>query len=262
VPQQPYAPTQPQQPYAPTAPGQPYAQPTAGQPGQPYPPPTAGQPQQPFAPPTAGQPPYPQSAPPYPQSGPPYPQSGPPYPQSGPPYGQPPFTQPQGAYPLPPTGYLPAGGMEPSPRGRRGLVIGIVIAALVVIVGGGGAGAFLLTRDTGKGQATPGTAMDSFFTAVYTDNSVTEASKYVCSSSRDQKKLTTKINQIKQQDAKYDGVKYSWSSPQSKSSGKDETILTTTVTLTTSNEQKATQNLRVVTTRHNGWWVCEIQQTG
>jgi hypothetical protein len=39
-------------------------------------------------------------------------------------------------------------------------------------------------------------------------------------------------------------------------------VLTTTVTLRTSNEQKATQGLRFVMTRHNGWWVCEIQQTG
>jgi hypothetical protein len=33
------------------------------------------------------------------------------------------------------------------------------------------------------------------------------------------------------------------------------------VTLRTAEEQKATQNLRFVTTRSNGWFVCEIQQT-
>ena len=40
--------------------------------------------------------------------------------------------------------------------------------------------------------------------------------------------------------------------------GKDEAILSTTVTLTTADEQVATQKLRFVTTKSNGWWVCEV----
>jgi hypothetical protein len=241
-------------------------------------------------PPTAAQPPFPQPPFPQPQPGQPplgQPQLGqPPFPppQPGqqpagyPPAGYPPAGYPPAGYPPAgyPTGYPPAGGPldpgnmagqfavleSPAPKRRRGLVIGIVVAALVVVAGGGGIGAFLLTRDTSKGQATPTAAVTGFFTAIYTDNNVTEASRFVCADSRDPAKLTTKINEIKAQDTKYNNPRYSWSNPESQPNGPDETIVTSTVTVATSNEQKASQNLRIVATRHNGWFVCEIQQTG
>jgi hypothetical protein len=187
----------------------------------------------------------------YAQPGTPY--AAPGYPISAPPYGAP-------GYPPPfPPPFLPA--QQPPAQKRRGLVIGLVVAALVVLAGGGTA-AFLLTRDTTKGQSSPSAAIDGFLTAVYTDNNVAKASTYVCSDARDRAKLTTKINEIKRQDTGYEGARYTWSTPKTEQTRKDETILTATVTLRTTEEQKATQNLRFVTTRSNGWFVCEIQQTG
>jgi hypothetical protein len=183
-------------------------------------------------------------------------------PAGQPPVGYPPAPNQYGApgYPPPyPPSFPPV--EQPPARKRRGLVIGIVAAALVVVLGGGGAAAYLGTRDTTKGQVSPSKAIDGFLTAVYTDNDVSKASNYVCSQARDRAKLTAKINQIKQQDSGYESAKYSWSAPKTVQTRTDETILTTTVTLRTAEEQKATQNLRFVTTRSNGWFVCEIQQT-
>jgi hypothetical protein len=182
-----------------------------------------------------------------------------------PPVGPPPypyqqFGQPPTGYPSPAGPFQPAAMAAPTGGRRRGLLIGLVVLVLVLI--GGGATTFLLTRDTSKGQATPTAAVAGFFDAVYTDHNVTEASKYVCADSRDAGKLTAKINQLKKQDDAYENPRYSWSTPKAQQNGPDEAILTTTVTVATSNEQKASQNLRVVATRHNGWWVCEIQQTG
>ena len=144
-------------------------------------------------------------------------------------------------------------------RLRRRLII--LLVALVVLAAGGGAG-YLLTRDTSRGQATAADAVDGFLTAAYSHHDAVGAARYVCATSRDTGKLTTKINEITRQDSGYGAVQYSWSTPAAERAGADEAVLTTTVTLRTGNEQKATQRLRITATRHNGWWVCEIQQSG
>ncbi|HKT00190.1 MAG TPA: hypothetical protein VJT31_11725 [Rugosimonospora sp.] len=206
--------------------------------------PGPGFPQQPGYPP-ASAPPYPTSAAPYPTSAPPGP-----YPTSAPP----------GPY-----GYGPYGPPPPQPaKKRRGLLVAIIVAAvLAVLLGGGGTAVYLATRGNsgGTGQASPTEAVQGFLTAVYQDMDATKAATFVCSDARDKAKLTNKINQIRRADANYDTPKYDWTTPQIEQTRTDEAILSTTVTLTTANEQVARQKLRFVTIRSNGWWVCEVNQT-
>ncbi len=139
----------------------------------------------------------------------------------------------------------------------------LILAAVLVIVvlAGAGTATYLLTRNRDKGQASPDAAVTGFLTAVYTDLDVTEAGRYVCPTARDKGRLTAKINQIKTQNAGYQSPKYSWSAPKTEQTRADEAILTTTVTLWTGEDQRATQALRVIATRANGWWVCEVNQT-
>ena len=82
----------------------------------------------------------------------------------------------------------------------------------------------------------------------------------VCSAARDAKKLATKINEVRQQNKQYDDPKYSWSTFTTESSGKDRAVLSTTVTLTTANVQKATQKLNLTVIKSTGWFVCDVKQ--
>jgi hypothetical protein len=229
-------------------------------PGPPYLPGEPGYPQQSGSPgyPPPGTPGYPPPQPGYPPGSTPPAQSYPPAqgypPTSGVPY---PTSGPPGTYPYGP----PA---PPPPKKKRGVLIAVIaVAALLVLCGGGGVAALLATQHSsgGKGQATAYAAVQGFLTAVYQDGDATKAATYVCNTARDRAKLTKKINEIKQQNATYDTPKYSWTPPSTDSSRTNEAILSTTITLTTANEQTATQKLRFVATRNNGWWVCEVTTT-
>jgi hypothetical protein len=246
----------PGDPTQPAIPAQPSDTPTTAEPTIPAQPglPTQpvyvpGQPQ-PY-PPTQAYPPAPGYPPPpgYPQPYPPtqgYPQPFPPQPYPG--YlGQPGYPQ-----------------LQP-PRKRRGLLIGILAGVFVLLLIGGGVSTYLLTRDNGKGQASPEAAVDGFLTAVYTNQDATAAAKFVCPQARDKIKLTAKIDEIKKQSSQYELPKYSWKQPVAKADehgAQDEVQLTTTVTVRTSTEQHAEQSLLFIATRHNGWWVCEVKQGG
>jgi hypothetical protein len=228
----PFLPGEPEYPQPPAFPQQGYPQPGGPQSGHPQP----GYPQ----------PGYPPAQPGYPPAQPAgYPMSAPPYPMGGPP----------GPY-----GYGPP---EPPKKKRGALIAAIVVVALVVLCGGGGVATYLLTRNSsgGKGQATALDAVQGFLTAVYQDMDPTKAATFVCRDARDKAKLTKKVDEIKKQSAGYDTPKYDWSPPTTEQTRANEAILSTTVTLTTANEQSATQKLRFVATRNNGWWVCEITQT-
>ena len=237
-------PAQAHQPDSPTAP-------TLGFPAgyqPPFPPPAGYQPPfppQPGYPAQPGQPGFPVQPPFPPTSGVPFPAAGAPFPAGAP------------ANP-----YLFA---QPAPKAkRRGLLIAVIaVAALLVLAGGGITAGYLVGHNPGgKGQATPSEAVQGFLTAVYQDADPAKAATFVCRPSRDKAKLTKKINEIKQQNATYDMPKYDWTLPKTESTQSDKTVLSTTITLTTDNEQSATQKLQFVTSKNNGWWVCEVNQAG
>jgi hypothetical protein len=137
-----------------------------------------------------------------------------------------------------------------------------VAVAVVLVCGGAGTGIYLATQNNsgGKGQASAVEAVQGFLTAVYQDMDATKAATFVCKTSRDKAKLTKKINEIQQQNATYDTPKYAWTPPATDETKTNEAVLSSTLTLTTANEQTAIQKLRFVATKNNGWWVCEVTQ--
>jgi hypothetical protein len=200
-------------------------------------PPTAGFPQPGYGPP-------PGSAPPFPGSAPPFPGSAPPFPGSAPPGSFPPYYAPQ-----------------PAPRRRGPLIAVIVLVVLIVLAGGGLAIAYLLHRNAdGVGRNSASSAAQGFLEAVYVQQDAKKAAPFVCSAARDTKKLNAKINEIKQQDQQYEGPKYTWSDLATVSSTKNHAVISTTVTLTTANVQKATEKLKLTVVKSNGWFVCDVQQ--
>lgn len=136
--------------------GQPYGQPSGPAYGQPSGPPSYGQQQPPYGQPTSGgQPPY------------------------GQPYGQPSGPPGYGGYP-------PA--QPPKKSGGKGLIIGIVIAAVVLVCCGGGTiGLFAWSPWSSSGGPTPRAAVQSFWNAVE-DKDYDEAENYVCDDYKDRVK--------------------------------------------------------------------------
>jgi hypothetical protein len=186
------------------------------------------------------------SAPPYPGSG------GPAYPASGAP-GYPGFGAP---------GYPSAAPPAP-PKKSRALLVTLIVVGLLVLCGGGGAGAYLLTqnnKEAGKGLATPALAADGFLTAVYKTQDAASAEKLVCADSLKKAKIEAKINEIRDQTKKYNAPRYNWSSPTVSKSDKSEATLTVTIKLVTADEQTAEQKLKIITTKGDGWFVCEVSQ--
>jgi uncharacterized protein (UPF0333 family) len=147
----------------------------------------------------------------------------------------------------------------PPARRRRGLLIAVFAVVLVVLIAGGGGVGYFLTRNTDKGQSTPTAAIVGFLTAVYTHTDAKQAAKYVCPDARDTAKLAAKVNQVTAQNARYESPTYAWTTPSTLRTTASEATLTTTLTLSTEREQYASQHLQFLTTKQNGWWVCEVQ---
>jgi flagellar basal body-associated protein FliL len=174
-----------------------------------------------------------------------------------PPYGQPGFP-PYGQQP----GFPPYGQPAPPPKKSRALLVTLIVVALLVVLGGGGIGVYFATqpKETGKGQASPTLAVDGFLTAVFKNQDPNQAANFVCAHSLKKDKLTAKIKEIKDQGRKYDSPRYTWNAPTVDKTDKSEATLSVTVKLSTADEQAAQQNLKIITTKGDGWFVCEVSQ--
>ncbi|MFE9692008.1 hypothetical protein [Micromonospora sp. NPDC005806] len=165
-----------------------------------------------------------------------------------------------GAYPPPAPGYLPY--PDPAaPKKRRGLLIAsIVLAAAVLLCGGGATAAFLTLRNAEEGQGAkePAVAVDNFLTAVYKDRDARKAATFVCSASRDDKKIAAKVDEVRKYATKYQSPRFRWTTPKVDNQTGDRATVTTKVTMTTSDEKVADQDLRFTVVRKTGWWVCEV----
>lgn len=217
---------------------------------------------------------FPPPAPGYPVSG-AVPQPIPGYPQPAPGAVPPPapgYPAP-GAVPPPAPGYpvsdavpQPAPGYPPyqppaPPKKRRGLLItSIVLAAAVLLCGGGGTAAFLTLRNAedGQGAKEPGAAVNSFLTAVYRDRDAEKAATFVCAASRDDKKIAAKVAEVRKYTTRYQNPRFRWTAPKVDNQAGDRATVTTRVTMTTSDEKVADQDLRFTVVRKTGWWVCEV----
>jgi hypothetical protein len=163
------------------------------------------------------------------------------------PYAQPGYMQP---YP----------GQQPPPKKKRGLMITLIVLALVVVLLGGGGTAvyFALKGAAGKGQASPVEAVNEFLKAVYKDRSAEAASKFVCPTARDKNALGKRIDAIRQYDATLKSPTYTWQTPTVQKQSDSLATVLAEVKVTTSDDREAKAKLSFVTTKDNGWWVCEI----
>ncbi|MCW3841107.1 hypothetical protein ONA70_13445 [Micromonospora yasonensis] len=211
-----------------------------------FPPPGPGAPPQPVP---GGYPPGPGGYPPPGPGGYPPPASGG-YPPAG-----------LGGYPPPGPGGYPPNQQPPAPKKRRGLLIAsIVLAAAVLLCGGGGTAAFLTLRNAedGQGAKEPSVAVEGFLTAVYKDRDARKAATFVCSASRDDKKIAAKVAEVQKYATQYQNPRFRWTSPKVDNQTGDRATVTTRVTMTTSDEKVADQDLRFTVVQKTGWWVCEV----
>jgi flagellar basal body-associated protein FliL len=177
------------------------------------------------------------------------------------PVGTPPAGQhPEAMIPPPAPGYPPYQAPA-APKKKRGLMIAsIVLAAALLLCAGGGVAAFLTLRDaeSGTGAKEPTVAVDDFLTAVYKERDAKKASAFVCSSSRDDKKIAAKVAEVEKYAAGYQNPRFRWTSPKVDNQTGERATVTTKVTMTTADEKVAEQDLRFTVVQKTGWWVCEV----
>jgi flagellar basal body-associated protein FliL len=148
----------------------------------------------------------------------------------------------------------------PARAGRRGAVwVSLALAATLLLCGGGAASAYLLLRDADSpGSADPATAVNRFLTAVYTQQDAAAADGLVCREARDKTKLTDRVNQIKTYDAGYQDPVYRWDEPTVANSGEDRAVVSVELTMSTTDEKTAREQLEFTVIRKTGWLVCEV----
>lgn len=164
------------------------------------------------------------------------------------------------AYPAPATPY-PPNQQSPAPRRRRGfLIASIALAVTLMLCIGGGVAAFLVLRPTeeGPGAEEPRVAVEEFLTAVYKDRDAAQASSLVCSAARDQDKISAKVTEVEKYVADYEKPHFQWNPPNIDEETEDRAVLTTTVIMSTADEQAAELPLRLTVIKTTGWRVCEV----
>ncbi|MFG1870000.1 Rv0361 family membrane protein [Micromonospora arborensis] len=170
-------------------------------------------------------------------------------------------TQPDpSVIPPPPPGYPPYQGAA-EPKKKRGLLIAaIALVVIMVLCVGGGVVAFLTLRnaETGEGAKEPAVAVDEFLTAVYKDRDATKAASRVCAASRDNGKITAKVAEVQKYASAYQNPRFRWTTPKVDNQTGERATVSTRVTMTTSDEKVADQDLRFTVVQKTGWWVCEV----
>ena len=144
--------------------------------------------------------------------------------------------------------------------GRRKLWISMAaLTATLLLCGGGTISAYLLLRTADSaGSPDPATAVNRFLTTVYTQRDATAADEQVCRQAQDKAKLTDRIEQIKTYSAGYQEPVYRWEQPTVANSGEDRALVTVQLTMLTSDEKAARQQLEFTVIRRTGWKVCEV----
>lgn len=151
-------------------------------------------------------------------------------------------------------------GQQPPKRRRRGAVwVSIALAATLVLCGGGATSAYFLLRDADQaGAPDPATAVDRFLTAVYSEQDPTAANDLVCREARNEQKLTNRVRDIKTYSQGYQNAVYRWDTPAVSDNEKDRAKVAVHVTMSTSDEKSAEQDLQFTVIRKTGWLVCDV----
>lgn len=164
--------------------------------------------------------------------------------------------QPEPIWVGPAIGRLPPGI---DPRRRSTMFLSMAFVATLALCGGGAVSAFYLLRDADNpGSSDPVTAVNRFLTAVYTQQDAAAARDLVCGKSRDEAKLTTRVEQISSYADGYAGPVFRWDDPAVAEQDREQARVDVRVVMSTEDEKAATQDLRFTVVRKTGWLVCEV----
>jgi flagellar basal body-associated protein FliL len=152
------------------------------------------------------------------------------------------------------------GEAVPPPAGRRGaLWVSLALVATLLLCGGGAVSAYLLLRDADNpGSPDPATAVNRFLTAVYSRQDAAAADDLVCREARDQTKINERIREIKAYSDGYQEPVYRWADPTVASAEDDRAVVSVRLSMATSDEKTAQQDLEFTVIRKTGWLVCEV----
>jgi hypothetical protein len=153
----------------------------------------------------------------------------------------------------------PAVAAPPAPRRRGALWVSLALAATLLLCGGGAVSAYFLLRDADNpGSPDPATAVNRFLTAVYSQQNASSAEQLVCRESRDKSRLTDRVNEIKTYASGYTDPVFRWGDPAVSDQSSDRATVSVQVTMSTSDEKTAQQDLRFTVIHKTGWLVCEV----
>jgi hypothetical protein len=148
----------------------------------------------------------------------------------------------------------------PAPPRRRGaLWVSLALAATLILCGGGAVSAYFLLRDADNpGSPDPATAVNRFLTAVYSQQDAGSAEQFVCRESRDKTKLARRVDQIKTYAGGYTDPVFRWGDPAVSDQTADRATVAVELTMSTSDEKTAEQDLRFTVIHKTGWLVCDV----
>jgi hypothetical protein len=147
----------------------------------------------------------------------------------------------------------------PAPRRRGALWVSLALTATLLLCGGGAASAYFLLRDADNpGSPDPATAVNQFLTAVYSQQDASSAEQFVCRESRDKTKLTDRVDQIKTYASGYADPVFRWGDPAVADQRSDRATVSVQLTMSTSDEKTAQQDLRFTVVHKTGWLVCDV----
>nr|WP_296074951.1 hypothetical protein [uncultured Actinoplanes sp.] len=145
------------------------------------------------------------------------------------------------------------------PRRRGALWVSIALTATVLLCGGGATSAYFLLRDADNpGAPDPATAVDRFLTAVYTDQDAEAADSLVCREARDKQKITNRVREIKTYSSGYQDPVYRWDEPAVSDNQEDRAQVAVHITMSTTDEKTAAQDLKFTVVHKTGWLVCDV----
>jgi len=149
----------------------------------------------------------------------------------------------------------------PKKKSKALLITSIVLGVVLLLCAAGGVAAFLLINNSeGKGAESAKDAAQEFLTAVYKDHDGAAAEKLVCNEARDREAIEKKIKEIQDQKGKLKGPSITWDSPKIENETAQQADTTVTIKLTTSDEKLAEQTIKLTLVKHDGWFVCEVQE--
>jgi hypothetical protein len=145
---------------------------------------------------------------------------------------------------------------QPRRRRRPGFAL---IAVLVALVGVGVVTTSMVAGlPNWSGANSPEQAVDGFLAAVYDTHDPHEAGRFVCERARDDQELDRLVQRVSQQAEEYPGSRTTWAYPPIQREGRTAAA-EVTLTLTTANEQVATQAVTLLLVDDGGWWVCDVR---